>query len=66
MPYYPTSNRKTKTQRPAKSATKAHSRQLVEKSQKAQSFTKENIREVTLKLMALMKAKRECTSAPAN
>ena len=66
MPYYPISNRKTKTKKIAKTTTKEHSRQCIDKSPaKSSSYTKESIREVTVKLMALMKAKRECKTAPA-
>lgn len=60
MPYYPISTRKAKTTRPSKNSTKTHSRECVAQPAKVQNYSKESIRAVTLKLMALMKAKREC------
>ncbi len=61
MPYYPSSNRKSKATKSSRNTSKAHSRECVVKQPvKSQSYSKETIREVTIKLMALMKAKREC------
>jgi hypothetical protein len=60
MPYYSTNSRKTSS-KSSKSPRRTHSRECVaEKVQSKSSRSKESIREVTLKLMALMKQKREC------
>jgi len=62
MPYYSTNSRKS-TSKSSKSPRRTHSREcMIEKAQPKSSRSKESIREVTLKLMALMKAKRECDS----
>lgn len=62
MPHYSTT-RKTRTSQSAKSVRRDHSRECMAKQvTRKTDRSKESIREVTLKLMALMKAKRECTS----
>ncbi|MDQ7824112.1 MAG: hypothetical protein RDV48_15025 [Candidatus Eremiobacteraeota bacterium] len=61
MPYYGSGSRKTaQGSRNSGSTRKNHRREcLVDQSRKT-DHSKETIREVTLKLMAMMKAKREC------
>lgn len=67
MPYYSTSSRKTQTSSSSKNNARpraAHSRdRMAEKDLRKGADSKESIREVTVKLMAMMKAKRECKSS---
>ena len=60
MPYYSAGTRKVKTSRESRQGAKAHSRPIMNEPPTSKNHSKESIREVTLKLMALMKAKREC------
>jgi hypothetical protein len=62
MPYYSSASSRKPSSRSAKSTKRAHSRECLAQSISSQDGRpKESIREVTLKLMALMKAKRETT-----